>query len=74
MSDLHLELPLSPELVLVSPPEVASLARGLLAEPASRLTAAAPRARPSRLGVAVFWAFCVANCAVPFALAALAAG
>jgi hypothetical protein len=74
MSAVTVELPLSPELVLVSPPEVASLARQLLVdpEPATRLTAAAPRANSSRVGVAVFSAFCLANCLTPFAVAAVA--
>ena len=74
MSTLTTELPLSPELVLVSPPEVASLARRLLGdpEPVPRLTAAAPRAR-SRRGVGLFYAFCVANCVTPFVVT-LAAG
>jgi hypothetical protein len=73
MSTLAAELPLSPELVLVSPPEVASLARLLLDEPAPRPTAAATRAPTSRLGVTAFSVFCLANCLVPFAVAAVAA-
>jgi hypothetical protein len=75
MSALATELPLSPELVLVSPPEVASLARALLGDPAPppRPTAAATRAIPSRLSVTLFSAFCAANCLVPFAVAAVAA-
>jgi hypothetical protein len=75
MSTLAAELPLSPELVLVSPPEVASLARQLLGDPeqAPRPIAAAARARSSRVGVAAFSAFCLANCLVPFAVAAVAA-
>jgi hypothetical protein len=75
MSAVAVELPLSPELVLVSPPEVASLARQLLGdpEPAATLSAAAPRANASRVGVAVFYAFCLANCLTPFAVAVLAA-
>ena len=76
MSAVAVELPLSPELVLVSPPEVASLARQLLGdpEPAVTLTAAASRASSSRVGVAAFYAFCLANCLTPFAVAVLAAG
>ena len=75
MSALATELPLSPELVLVSPPEVASLARQLLGdpEPARRPIAAATRARSSRIGVTAFFAFCLANCLVPFAVATAAA-
>jgi hypothetical protein len=76
MSTLATELPLSPELVLVSSPEVASLARQLLPdpEPAARLTAAAPRARASSVGPAAFLAFALANSLTPFVVAALAAG
>jgi hypothetical protein len=75
MSAPALELPLSPELVLVSPPEVASLARQQLGAPApaTRLTAAATRARSSRLPPLLFSAFCAANCLVPFAVAVLVA-
>jgi hypothetical protein len=75
MSAVTVELPLSPELVLVSPPEVASLARQLLSdpEPAMRLPAAAPRVSASRVGVAAFYAFCLTNCLTPFAVAAFAA-
>jgi hypothetical protein len=76
MSDLVPELPLSPELVLVSPPEVARLARQLLPdpEPVTRLTAPAPRARASSVGALAFLGFALANCLTPFALALLAAG
>ena len=75
MSAVTVELPLSPELVLVSPPEVASLARQALGDPgpARRPTAAATRAYPSRVGVALFSAFCAANCLTPFAVAVFAA-
>jgi hypothetical protein len=75
MSALSAELPLSPELVLVSPPEVASLARLLLddPEPATGPIAAVTRARSARLGVGVFSALCLANCVAPFALAIVAA-
>ena len=75
MSALTTELPLSPELVLVSPPEVASLARRLLEEPvrAPGPTAAATPATSSKLGPALFSAFCAANCLVPFAVAAVVA-
>jgi hypothetical protein len=76
MSALAAELPLSPELVLVSPPEVASLARQLLGDPApaARPTAAATRARSSSLPAVAFSVFCAANCLVPFAVAVLASG
>jgi hypothetical protein len=71
MSALAAELPLSPELVLVSPPEVASLARTLLPdpEPARKAFAAAPRARARPAGVVGFYAFCFANCLTPLVLA-----
>jgi hypothetical protein len=74
MSALTAELPLSPELVLVSPPEVASLARQLLAdpEPAPRLSADATRAQSASLGAIAFGAFCLANCVTPFAIAVFA--
>jgi hypothetical protein len=74
MSAVTTELPLSPELVLVSPPEVANLARRLLEHPVQTAgpTAAATRAT-STLGAALFSAFCAANCLVPFAVAAVAA-
>jgi hypothetical protein len=70
MSILAAEPPLSPELVLVSPPEVASRARQLLPdpEPATRLPAAAPRAGTSSAGAVVFLAFALANCLTPFVL------
>jgi hypothetical protein len=70
MSILAAEPPLSPELVLVSPPEVASRARQLLPdpEPASRPLAAAPRAGTSSVGAAAFLAFALANCLTPFVL------
>jgi hypothetical protein len=69
MSAVAPELPLSPELVLVSTPEEARLARRLLPdpEPAALPTAAAPRARPFPVGAVLFSAFCLANCVVPFA-------
>jgi hypothetical protein len=74
MSTLATEQLLSPELVLVSPPEVASLARQLLPDPvpAPRLSAAPTRARTS-FGAVSFFAFALANCLIPFALAALLA-
>jgi hypothetical protein len=76
MSILAAELPLSPELVLVSPPEVASRARQLLPdpEPATRLTAAAPRAGATSMGAVAFLALALANCLTPFVAAAVAAG
>jgi hypothetical protein len=71
MSAFALDLPVSPELVLVSPPEQAALARELLPDPAA--PAAPPAQHVRALGVAAFWAFCVANCVAPFALSAAAA-
>jgi hypothetical protein len=66
LSTLALDLPLSPELVLVSPPEEALLARQLLPEPApAQPRAAAPR---RSFGVYAFSAFCVANSLAPFVL------
>jgi hypothetical protein len=76
MSALTAELPLSPELVLVSPPEVASRARQLLGDPgpAIWLSADAARARSAPIGTIAFAAFCLANCLTPFAIAVFAAG
>ena len=70
MSAVAAELPLSPELVLVSTPEEARLARRLLPdpEPAARPVAALPRARSRPVGLFVFSALCLANCLVPFAV------
>jgi hypothetical protein len=67
LSALALDLPLSPELVLVSPPEEALLARQLLPEP----VVAQPRVVPATrsLGMYAFSAFCVANSLAPFVLA-----
>ena len=66
--------PVSPELVLVSPPELAAQARTLLSEyPPFR-----PVPRPTRtsvgfgLGFAVFCLVCLAGTLLPFALAAFA--
>jgi hypothetical protein len=51
--------PLSPELVLVSPPEIARMARILLpSDPAARPVAIAPK--PGRLELAAVWLFCLA--------------
>jgi hypothetical protein len=57
---------LSPELVLVLPPEEARRARERLPEPA---VAAPPlRRKPARLGSILFALGCLANCAIPTAL------
>jgi hypothetical protein len=68
---LTFDLPVSPELVLVSPPEEAALARRLLPEPEVAVPPAAARVRT--FGTVAFWAVCVANCLAPFALSAVAA-
>jgi hypothetical protein len=69
--------PISPELVLVSPPEVARLAREALPDPvvAPRVPAE-PRpvaaARRVPVGAAAFWVLCVANALAPLGLAIVA--
>jgi hypothetical protein len=55
----------SPELVLVSPPEEAAAARAAL-EPPARLTYERPR--PRFRALAVFYAVCVIVTALPVAL------
>ena len=55
--------PLSPELVLVSPPEIARLARIHLPAPAARPVAIAARPRvgePGAVELAAVWTFCLA--------------
>jgi hypothetical protein len=53
--------PLSPELVLVSPPEVARMARILLPlEPAARPVAIQSTAGPGRVELAAVWLSCLA--------------
>ena len=61
--------PLSPELVLVSPPEVASRARAHLPDP-TPFAAAAPtrRADPGRGEIAAVYAVALAVTLVPLAL------
>ena len=66
-----LEEPISPELVLVSPPEVARRARELLQAPVEAAFVAGERV-PSRLGPVVFAAAALANCVLPTALLLLA--
>jgi hypothetical protein len=66
--------PLSPELVLVSPPDLAAAARRLLPEtsfvlPVSR---AAEIATPYGLGFAVFVLLCLVTTLGPFTLAVIA--
>ena len=69
--------PLSPELVLVSPPEVRRLARGLLSPspPAARYVA--PARREAELGsieLAAVWLFCLAMTLGPMIFMLLASG
>ena len=53
--------PISPELVLVSPPEVARLARARLDDlPAPEPSPATPVARPRALELLAAYAFCLA--------------
>jgi hypothetical protein len=55
--------PLSPELVLVSPPEVARLARMHLSTPVARPTTFEARPRvgePGAVELAAVWTFCLA--------------
>jgi hypothetical protein len=55
--------PLSPELVLVSPPEIARLARIRLPAPAARPVAIEARPRvgqPGAVELAAVWTFCLA--------------
>ena len=64
VSDARLSEILSPELVLVSPPEVARFARSLLSAPPARPFAAyTPAARdmqPGQAELAVVWLVCIA--------------
>ena len=63
---------LSPELVLVAPPELARLARERLPLPWDVLpppsAPATPGTRPSRLPAVAFGAFCVLNSVAPLVL------
>ena len=53
--------PLTPELVLVSPPEIARMARILLpSDPAARPVAIQASAGPGRVELAAVWLFCLA--------------
>ncbi len=67
--------PLSPELVLVSPPEVARLARNLLSPtPAARpaaLEAVNPARRPGSAELAAVWLFCLATTLGPLLFTAV---
>ncbi len=65
------EEPISPELVLVSPPEVAQLARSVLQVPVW----SPPRSERElgRVGLASLWLFCLATTAGPLFLMLAAA-
>jgi hypothetical protein len=69
---LDAELLLSPELVLVSPPEVAARARALLPDPVAfvptRPATVAVAAKPRRIGAAFLLGFYLFNTVVPLAL------
>jgi hypothetical protein len=64
---LAVEEPLSPELVLVSPPEVARLARSRLSIPAARPAVRTLR-EPGRAELAALWLFCLAMTLGPIVL------
>jgi hypothetical protein len=69
--------PVSPELVLVSPPEVRRLARGLLSPspPAARYVPPAPReAELGSVELAAVWLFCLAMTLGPMLFMLLASG
>ena len=63
---------ISPELVLVSPPEVAARARRLLPGPMRPPTPAEPAVVLSRKSFAAFYTVCVAGTLGPLLLAAIA--
>lgn len=58
------EAPISPELVLVSPPEVASFARSLLSTPPLSASPARRKvelvAEPGQAEIAIVWLVCIA--------------
>jgi hypothetical protein len=62
--------PISPELVLVSPPETARVARLLLPDPPAPATAS-PGAAPRAVVLACAWLFCLLVTLGPLALAVL---
>ena len=69
--------PLSPELVLVSPPEVARLARLYLPVPAARPVAIEASPRVGELGaveLAAVWIFCLAMTLGPMLFLLAASG
>ena len=65
--------PLSPELVLVSPPEVARLARKLLSPPpaARRAAPITPEAQLGAATLTAVWLFCLATTLCPLIFTAL---
>jgi hypothetical protein len=65
------DLPLSPELVLVSPPEVVARARAALADPVPPPPATRLQAGLSRGEIAAVYAVSLAVTAVPLALTLL---
>jgi hypothetical protein len=65
--------PLSPELVLVAPPDVAERARSLLTPYERPAAAPAVSPSPSVLGVAAFYAGCAATTIGPLTLLLFAA-
>jgi hypothetical protein len=69
LSAVALDLPVSPELVLVSPPEQAALARELLADRPIE-----GRSRPRSLAAVAFSVLCAANCLAAFAFSLAVAG
>ena len=69
--------PLSPELVLVSPPEVRRFARGLLSPSPPAASYVPPARRELQLGsieLAAVWLFCLAMTVGPMIFMLLAAG
>ena len=67
--------PLSPELVLVSPPEVRRLARGLLSPPPPAARYVSPAPRELQLGsveLAAVWLFCIGMTLGPLFFTAIA--
>jgi hypothetical protein len=65
------DLPLSPELVLVSPPDVAARARAVLTEPIAPLPAVVLDSGLSRGEIAAVYAVSLAVTVVPLALTLL---
>jgi hypothetical protein len=69
--------PLSPELVLVSPPEAARMARNLLSPPTPAARRSSPEPREPQLGsieLTAVWLFCLAVTLGPMLFTLLASG